>query len=372
MGFEKRNIISRCRMSEKELNSYYRNLRVFDFYSDKPVRSLKLQKLLNYICLKALRLDRLFVGRKLEVFADKRINTNKPHIFACSHVGRYDIESAMEAIKTDAFFVMGDPGKSYLNFEGLFLNLYGRLCLDTGYQFSDELINLPSIDLKDPSVMKKVNDYLNSDYADPELVKIYNDYTSKYGTDKLLISYILKAADFEIVDTDHLKLLLEYKVDRHISLLNCIKYLKVGHNILIYPEGAWNLTANLLTMKLFDGSSIMATEGGADIIPVGIVKYGKRYIINIGENIEPNDYGSVKEITSALRDSLSSLKYDIMVEETKKDKTVASSLEAYVDEIMSETTNGYDLSVINGSKFIDKIPSPDEVFGPIKKLSKFK
>ena len=69
---------------------------------------------------------------------------------------------------------------------------------------------------------------------------------------------------------------------------------------------------------------------------------------------------------------MSTLKWQIMEKESSlaRDTLSPTAERDYVEEIMSETTNGYDINVINQSRFIDSMPSADEVFGPIKKLSK--
>lgn len=372
-AFKKKNIFSRMLMSQEEINSYHRKLRIYNYLIDKPLTKLKLHKLTNYISLKILKIDRYIVKRSFKIEKDERVETGRPHIYACSHVGRFDIETAMEAIGKDAYFVMGDPNETYRNFEGLFLNAYGRLCMDTGYQLSDELTNIKKYDITDPKVLKQVSDYLHSDYADPELVHLVNEYLKYFEIDSLLIDALIRANNYEIIDVEHLKLLLEYKLDRKAFLHTGIKYLKANQNLLIYPEAAWNLSPNELTMKLFSGTAQMALASGADIIPIGIVRYDKNYIVSIGKNIYPEDYQSSNELTLALRDTLSTLKYEIIEKEPQllRENVPLNALQLYVDDIMKESSNGYDIDVINKSKYIDKMPKPDEVFGPLKKLSKF-
>ena len=63
------------------------------------------------------------------------------------------------------------------------------------------------------------------------------------------------------------------KEDRHIAKELAIRTLKQGGNILIWPEGAWNITENEVVMKLYTGTVEMAIRSGADIIPIAIEQY---------------------------------------------------------------------------------------------------
>lgn len=371
-SFQRKNFLQQLKMGQEELNAYYRELRKYQYLKDDPVKGTEWRKAMNAVCLGMLRIDRMLVKRELEVFDDKRIIGDKPRVYACSHVGRYDIESAMEAIGEQVYFVMGDPGKTYRNFEGLFLNMQGRVCLDTGYQVSEQLRNISKWDYRNLKVMNLIKNYISCDYADPELLEFLKNYQPGDYVDPIVIDAVVRASNYELIDTENLQLLLDYKMDRHIAQDTCVKYLKAGSNILIYPEGAWNLSSNLLIAKLFSGTAKMAMDGNADIIPIGIIKDGKRYIVNIGRNIDASKYKDFKVLTSDLRDAMCTLKWEVMESRPGlKRETLSSTAESdYVDEIMAETTNGYDREIIRKSSYIDSIPSPDEVFEPIKKLSK--
>ena len=92
------------------------------------------------------------------------------------------------------------------------------------------------------------------------------------------------------------------KVDRKIATKRSIEVLNNGGNLLIYPEGAWNITPNLPVMKLYDGTASMALETGADIIPIGIEQYNNDFFVSIGENIVTRELTGikVKELTLLL------------------------------------------------------------------------
>ena len=103
------------------------------------------------------------------------------------------------------------------------------------------------------------------------------------------------------------------KRDRQNALNTAIKVLKKKSNVMIFPEGTWNITENKPVMHLYTGSAQMALESGADIIPVAIELYGDTYYINIGENIsrEKYDPNMKRELTDDLRDAMATLKWEI-------------------------------------------------------------
>lgn len=136
----------------------------------------------------------------------------------------------------------------------------------------------------------------------------------------------------------------ESKEDRHIAKETAIETLKQGHNLLIYPEGVWNLTSNLLMLPLFPGIIEMAKETGCDIVPVAIERYDKEYKVNIGSEFDVNNYlknGLTEdEIRIKLRDEMATLKWDIMQTipklSTAEDcyyNTVRSELGKYDEEL---------------------------------------
>ena len=89
----------------------------------------------------------------------------------------------------------------------------------------------------------------------------------------------------EVINVEHLKLLLSYKKDRKIAYETINYALKNGYNVLIFPEAAKNLSPNLLCQDIFDGAAKSAFETGADIIPIGMDNQKRVYRGNIGKNI---------------------------------------------------------------------------------------
>ena len=191
----------------------------------------------------------------------------------------------------------------------------------------------------------------------------------------------------------------ESKEDRHIAKETAIETLKQGHNLLIYPEGVWNLTSNLLMLPLFPGIIEMAKETGCDIVPVAIERYDKEYKVNIGSEFDVNNYlknGLTEdEIRIKLRDEMATLKWDIMQTiptlSTAEDgyyNTVRSDLGEYDEELekfqtqrLKEWSNPktgepyYNKDIVKESPYKEKdaytglrVSLPEDAFGYMKKI----
>ena len=189
----------------------------------------------------------------------------------------------------------------------------------------------------------------------------------------------------------------ESKTDRKIAKKTSIDLLKNGKNLLIYPEGVWNLTANLLMLPLFPGIIEISKETDCDIVPVAIERYDKNYIVNIGKEFNVNN--KLKEglteaqIKTALRDEMATLKWDIMeslpkaasAEEiyynVKRSKlgTYEEEKKKFQDERLNEWKNPntnkpyYDASIIKSRTYKEKengykVDLPEDAFSYISKV----
>ena len=98
--------------------------------------------------------------------------------------------------------------------------------------------------------------------------------------------------------------------DRKIAYHRCIEVLNKGGNILIYPEGAWNVSHGARVNKLFVGAVRMARESGKQIVPIGVERYDNTYYFNIGKNynVSKDDPASDRELTDEQRTILATLK----------------------------------------------------------------
>ena len=123
--FEYKSFFEQKKMNQEELNQYYKALRKYECETNAPIKGIQLRKKIYCLVKFALKMDKIFSGRTVKILSDKREKNNKPKIYACTHIGRYDIESAIEAIGEATWFIMGDPGETYTNFNGILLRLHG-------------------------------------------------------------------------------------------------------------------------------------------------------------------------------------------------------------------------------------------------------
>lgn len=163
--------------------------------------------------------------------------------------------------------------------------------------------------------------------------------------------------------------------DRKIAYARAIELLHNGGNLLIYPEGAWNVSPNLVVMKTFTGTVRMAQETGAEIVPIAMEQYGDTFYINIGENylIPKNCEKSADEWNGELRSKLATLKWEIIEHQPslKRSEIANDYLNAFQEEIINRCNFGYGFSLEDALKeaFHDKhIQTSEEVFAHLNKL----
>lgn len=99
--------------------------------------------------------------------------------------------------------------------------------------------------------------------------------------------------------------------DRHLSKEKIVQTLREGGNIMWFPEGAWNLSANLPVLRMPYGIVDAAQQANAVIIPIAIEQYEKNFIVNIGENYYVGKDNNLIDEISRLRDVMATLKYEI-------------------------------------------------------------
>lgn len=166
------------------------------------------------------------------------------------------------------------------------------------------------------------------------------------------------------------------KEDRRIAKIRSIELLNNGGNLLIYPEGAWNITQNLPVMKLYDGASSMALETGADIIPVAIEQYENNFFVSIGENILTSQLGGIeiKELTSLIRNKMATEKWKILENNgiVKRKNVACYELEKFQQAIIDRCGYGFTIQDVIDTMYHDKtVTEPEEVFGTyMKKFTK--
>ena len=166
------------------------------------------------------------------------------------------------------------------------------------------------------------------------------------------------------------------KIDRKVAYNRSIELLNRGCNLLIYPEGAWNVSPNELVMKTFVGTVRMAKETGVQIVPIAVEQYGKNFYFNIGKNygIAKDSNKTEKELNNDLRDKLVTLKWQILeTQEMLERKDLPSDyINEFQSDIVEKCNYGYGFSLEDAlsERFHDKnIISEAEVFSFLDNLN---
>lgn len=279
---KRKNLIRRLTMPLPELEAYYRERRKERFENQELFTGVKFRKVLHPVALLLLRMMAMLTQQRITVIGDRRIPTNRPVIFASTHIGWDDPAIAFLAIRDHAYLFWGDPKCSYKTIDGFFMDLNGTI----------------------------------------------------------------------ICDTDN-------KEDRYIGKQSCIQWLQQGGNLLIFPEGAWNVTENLPVMPLFTGAAEMAILTGAEIVPLAFEKYGKNFYLNIGKNISSQNFDLAQkgDLTEMLRNMLATLKYEIWERQPQEQRENLPYnypklyLQGFTDQINDES---YSLEAIETTRFHTK------------------
>ena len=248
-------------LPKEALPEYYRKKREYEYNNGTILKGIGWRDKLHPLLLKLFTLNRCLIDKQtLTVMGDKRVRTDKPVIYAITHIGKFDLQIVSEAIKDHQYTFAGDPETMYRTSDGFFLSLNGLVYCDT-----------------------------------------------------------------------------ESKTDRKVAQATAVDLLNKGENLMMYPEGVWNLSSNLLMLPLFSGTINIAQQTGCEIVPVAIEQYGNDFIVNIGSNIkidkefldEEDNKKYIEEQKQSLRDVMATLKWEIV--ETRK-MVKRSELGEYEDE----------------------------------------
>lgn len=109
--------------------------------------NLKQKQLLHPILLILYKIVNRLNGLSYEIINDRREKTNKPIIFAVTHIGKFDIQIVTEAIKDHYFLLSGDYEHIQGSFDAPFLALNGVLYFNENVKsdrksVSEKMINL--------------------------------------------------------------------------------------------------------------------------------------------------------------------------------------------------------------------------------------
>ena len=163
------------------------------------------------------------------------------------------------------------------------------------------------------------------------------------------------------------------KIDRGIAKKRSIELLEKGGNLLIYPEGAWNISPNLPVMKLYKGAVNIAVKTKADLIPIAIEQIENHFYVSIGKNIITRDMKNIDTnlLNQTLRDAMATEKWHIWesIGVYSRDIVKNQTVDNYQQSIVKKCSYNFTLEDVLETMYKDPNEiSHDEVFAPIKKL----
>lgn len=106
---------------------------------------------------------------------------------------------------------------------------------------------------------------------------------------------------------------------RKESVLKMKRVLSNGNSVILFPEGGFNNTENLLCQKLFAGPYVLAKETGLKVVPIApFNEFGSKQIyMNVGEPLDLAKYDSKEEALQVLRDTFATMLYESIEKYTK-------------------------------------------------------
>lgn len=102
---------------------------------------------------------------------------------------------------------------------------------------------------------------------------------------------------------------------RKESVKKMLRILNAGSSILLFPEGGWNNSENLLVNPLFSGPWLLAKQTGVPCIPVAVFCEHDSDVIYMRYG-EPIELGKLEKSTALdlLRDRMASLMYEMIAQ----------------------------------------------------------
>jgi len=259
--------------------------------------TLEQRKSIHWLILQIYKIKNHLGGFSYEIINNKKTKTDRPIIFAITHVGKFDIEVISEAIKEHYYLLSGD------------------------FEHIQGIIDAPFLGLNG--------------------VFYFNE---------------------------------KDKNDRKAVSKKMIDHLKDNGNLMYFIEGTWNLSPNLPMLPCYWGIVDIAKKGNAIIVPVAAEQYGKKFVINIGENFDMNLFGDSLEDKSlaidTLRDTLASLKWEIWesVSRLNRKDVTGDEWDKYVSDRYSEWPYFNDEYIANLIYKPKGVVTNEEAYAHIKKL----
>ena len=177
-----------------------------------------------------------------------------------------------------------------------------------------KVMNYPNLEKDKPYIFASLHNFVDDSMANLATLD-HNAYLLFGTSDQLEVNKDMYAAwinGFLYVDRFD-------KLSRKESISKMIRLLQNGNSVLIFPEGGLNNTENQFCQKLFSSPYYLSKLTGIEVVPVApLYQYGSDKIyMNVGDPIDLSAFDDKKEANDYLRDVLSSLLYENLLENTE-------------------------------------------------------
>ena len=100
------------------------------------------------------------------------------------------------------------------------------------------------------------------------------------------------------------------RADRRSAAEEMTEHIRLGHRVLVYPEGLWNVTPHLPVLPLYGGAVRMSQQTGVPIVPVYFLFRDGECRCKIGDAFYPAD--DTAQAVAELRDRMATAYDDLL------------------------------------------------------------
>lgn len=121
---------------------------------------------------------------------------------------------------------------------------------------------------------------------------------------------------------------------RKAAVEKMVRSIELGTSVIAFPEATWNLTDNLLSLKLFGGFYDVAKRTGAKVVPIGNIRIGNQCYMSMDYQYDPTkfDLDSISIMLKRLKVDIIKAK-DLLVYDDDISKNIYCRLENFEIEI---------------------------------------
>lgn len=177
-----------------------------------------------------------------------------------------------------------------------------------------KVMNYPNLNKDEPYIFASLHNFVDDSMANLAVID-HNAYLLFGTSDQLEVNkdmYAAWANGFIYVDRKD-------DQNRKEAILKMQRLLEHGNSVLIFPEGGLNNTENLFCQKLFSSPYYLSKLTNAKVVPIApLYEYGSNKIyMNVGDPIDLSVFDDKQEANLYLRDVLSTLLYDNLLENSE-------------------------------------------------------